>query len=103
MSFRRPDGGHGFGVVTRDGTGVIDLAARLGGRYRETGDLRLLLEAGSLDQAGDHADRAGDLPVAAPGCRLRHRLQHEHARHDGKGREMVGEILLAAREDLDRL
>ncbi len=64
MSFRRPDGGHGFGIVTRDGTGVIDLAARLGGRYRETGDLRLLLEAGSLDQAGEHADRAGDLALS---------------------------------------
>ncbi|MGE0801157.1 MAG: fumarylacetoacetate hydrolase family protein [Lautropia sp.] len=64
ISFQRADASPGFGIVTAGETGVVDVSARLGGRLRETGDLRLVLEAGSLARLAEHAGRSPDLALA---------------------------------------
>lgn len=55
LSFSTPTG-DSFGLVTADGTGVIDLSGRLGG----IGDMNELLAVGAVDEARRHADEPGD-------------------------------------------
>ncbi len=50
-----------FGVVTADGHGVVDLAARLSG----VADLSALLEQGRVDEARSHAGEPADVALDA--------------------------------------
>ena len=69
ISFERSNGEHGFGVLSGNGPGVIDLGARLG---PGVADLRQLLAGGRLEQARELAQQvearavggaAGDLSL----------------------------------------
>ena len=65
ISFERGDGGHGFGALADNQSGVIDLGARLGS---DIGDLRSLLEAGALERARHVVQQvAGRTAAAAAG------------------------------------
>lgn len=60
VSFER-QGKSGFGVVTADGEGVIDLVAALGNRYR---DLQSLLAADAVEEVRPLLGRAADFALA---------------------------------------
>jgi 5-carboxymethyl-2-hydroxymuconate isomerase len=65
ISFECGDGRHGFGVLTANGDGVIDLAGRLG---QGVTDLRQLLESGGLDRSRELVQRLlGNSPAATAG------------------------------------
>ena len=107
VAFERQPGGEARAAA--DGAGSLHLRRRLVlgedlGGHRE--HLSRLDEISVFDvlRRPQNDDRMGEvLPEPdRPGRGLGHRLEHQHARHDGEAREMIREVFLRERQRLDR-